>query len=800
MTNTALSNLRIIDLSQYIAGPYCTKLMSGFGAEVIKVERPKTGDRMRTLGPFYKNESDIERSIPFLWLNTGKKSVTLDLETDKGMEIIKGLVSDADVIIESFSPGVMKKLGLNYEALRAINPRLVMTSISNFGQTGPYKNYEAEEIQLNAMSGTMYLTGDPSKPPLNPGPSISQYTAGQHAYIATLMALFERDFSGEGQFVDLSMQESGVEHIEISLTYNLQMGLNKKRGGHMFVPWNTYECQDGYANIIAMPYRHWHRAAELFKDIGLFDKKYDHLRERIDNRSEYEAMLKPCIKVHKGKDLFQEGQSRKLAFGYVAGLDEVIESPQHRDRGFFVEIDHPAVGKHRYCGAPFKMSRTPWRTSRAPLLGEHNEEIFAGIDGSPDNGKEGSKSQGNMKESASLKGLRVIDFSHSWAAPHCARIFADFGAEVIKVEYVRRLCLLRGGRKEDRSYDKHPGWLQVNRNKLAITLDLDIEKDREAFRDLIKTSDVIIENSRTGVMENLGFGYDELIKIKKDLMVLSMSAFGNTGPYSSYAGYGAVFEAVGGIQSLTAYEKSGKPTRIKELDITNGLVGACAVMTALLYRQKTGEGQHIDLSQLEGATHTLIGEHLLEYIMNGTRSLPIGNRHRIYAPQGCYRCKGDDKWVTITVRSEKEWQNFCHILEHPEWISDPRFVTAEERMQNHDVLDSMIGEWTINHTHYYVMNIMQGSGIPSGAVLSTEEIVSNGHLKDRDYFIHEEGDSGGLFMGMPFKLSGGAGRIQWHGPALGKHNEYVLCGLLGRSKEEAKPVHYDDIRTAFDPE
>jgi crotonobetainyl-CoA:carnitine CoA-transferase CaiB-like acyl-CoA transferase len=399
-----------------------------------------------------------------------------------------------------------------------------------------------------------------------------------------------------------------------------------------------------------------------------------------------------------------------------------------------------------------------------------------------------------------LSGVRVIDLSHSWAAPHCARILGDFGAEVIKVEYVRRLCLLRGARKEENVYNSHPGWLQVNRNKYSITLDLKVDADREIFRDLVRISDVLIENSRTGVMERLGFGYQDLAKIKEGLIMLSMSAFGNTGPYASYSGYGAVMEGVGGIQSLTAYEKDGRPARIRELDITNGVAGACAVMTALLYLQGTGKGQYIDLSQLEAATHGLIGEHLLERVMNGSQALPYGNRHRSFAPQGCYRCKGEDRWITLTVRSEDEWRTLCNVLEHPDWISDERFASRDSRMQNQDLLDRLIQEWTLQHTHDEAMQILQKSGISAGAVINVDEIRNSVHLKERKYFTHEEGDSGLLFMGMPFQFAHSHGEVRRRGPELGQHNEYIICQLLGRSQDEVRPVNTDEIGTAFDPD
>ncbi|MCK9419583.1 MAG: CoA transferase [Nitrospirae bacterium] len=379
MTKRALSGLRIIDLSQGIAGSYCTKLLSGFGADVIKVERPGTGDRMRALGPFCRNEEGLETSIPFLWFNTGKKSVTLNFETEKGVELLKRLSEVADVIVEDVSPGITSSRGLNYEVLRKTHPGLIMTSISPFGLTGPYSNYNAEEIELNALSGGMYMTGDPQKAPLAAGPALYQYTAGQHAYIATLMALFQRGSRGEGQQVDVSTQESGLEHIEITLSYQLQQKKNGKRGGHLFVPWGTYECRDGYATVISMPYRHWHRSADLFEDPRLFGKKYAGLRDRMALREEYEEILKPCVKARGKRELFHEGQARNLAFGYVAGIDEVLGSPQHRERGFFEEVDHPVAGKHQYCGAPFKMSETPWQTASAPLLGEHNADVYGGV-------------------------------------------------------------------------------------------------------------------------------------------------------------------------------------------------------------------------------------------------------------------------------------------------------------------------------------------------------------------------------------------------------------------------------------
>lgn len=399
-----------------------------------------------------------------------------------------------------------------------------------------------------------------------------------------------------------------------------------------------------------------------------------------------------------------------------------------------------------------------------------------------------------------LAGIRVVDLTHDWAGPHATRMLADFGAEVIRIEYSRRMDLIRGGRKEGQAYNHHPRWLEINRNKLAMTLDLKCARDLEALKTLVKVSDLVVESSRVGVMANFGLGYEALRTIKPDIIMVSMGAFGQTGPEAAYGGFGGCLEALSGVQALTAYHKHGKPVRIREMDVTNGVIGACAIMTALIYRQRTGKGQWIDLSQLEAPTHGLIGEHLLEYAMNGTQTVPVGNRHARYAPQGCYRCKGDDKWVALAVRSDEEWERFCESIGRPELNQDVRFATRSDRAYNHDELDRLIEEWTILHTHDEAMHLLQAAGIAAGAVLNVVELSADPHLGERRFFQMAKDGSGRFFPGMPFRVSEGRGEIRRRGPHLGEHNEYVLCELLGRSKAELEPLTENKIGTAYDME
>ena len=383
-TEGALAGVRVLDLTHYLAGPYATKLMAAFGAEVIKIERPGAGDPARGLPPFVRGEVTPDTGIPFLYLNTGKQSVTLNLKADAGRAIFRRLVAQADVVVESFSPRVMTGLGLGYESLRGVNPRVVMTSISNFGQTGPYRDYAADEIVEYAMSGLMSLTGDPARPPLGSGAPVAQSTAGLTAYTATLMALYQRGPSGEGRHVDVSIHEAAIDNIEVSVAEYFHSGVvpKRRRDRHPLVPWELYPCRDGYAAVIGGPVRRWLRGLSVFEEPRL--SKFPHMADRMAHRDEVEGLMRPWVARNTKRDIYHAGQARQLAFGYVASVADASASPQHAAREFFVPIDHPVAGSHRYAGPPFRPAATPWRSERAPLLGEHNETVYGRLGYGPD--------------------------------------------------------------------------------------------------------------------------------------------------------------------------------------------------------------------------------------------------------------------------------------------------------------------------------------------------------------------------------------------------------------------------------
>jgi crotonobetainyl-CoA:carnitine CoA-transferase CaiB-like acyl-CoA transferase len=395
-----------------------------------------------------------------------------------------------------------------------------------------------------------------------------------------------------------------------------------------------------------------------------------------------------------------------------------------------------------------------------------------------------------------LSGIRVLDMGHDWACPHAARLLADFGAEVIKVEYIRRLDGMRGGSKKDAAYNRHPRFFQLHRNKRSVTLDLRIPRQHDAFRKLVRRSDVIMENSRPGVLDRLGVGYEVLKELRPDIILLSMSAFGQTGPDQSHSGYGGTIEAVSGIQSLTAYGRGEKPKRIREMDVTNGILGACAILTALIQRHRTGRGCWIDLSEMEAATSALIGEHFLELTINGTTPLPIGNRHSVEAPHGCYRCMGEDRWIVLAIRSDMEWKALCSVIGQSHLAQDARFASSAERMRHHDEIDRLIEEWTSSQTAEEAMRCLQQSGIAAGMVANACDLAADPHLADREWFLSSGGKNSSRYPGFPFRLDEGGGRFLRRGPDLGEGNQSILGELVGIT--ELPTWTEEEIGTAFD--
>jgi crotonobetainyl-CoA:carnitine CoA-transferase CaiB-like acyl-CoA transferase len=375
-----------------------------------------------------------------------------------------------------------------------------------------------------------------------------------------------------------------------------------------------------------------------------------------------------------------------------------------------------------------------------------------------------------------LHGIRILDFSWVLAGPYATRILADFGAEVLKVQPL----LPEAEDTFSRGY--YNTW---NRNKLGITLNLGKPQGVALAKRLVAISDAVVENFTPWVMANWGLDYENLKKVKPDLIMLSMSTMGGSGPWRDYAGFGPTVQAFSGITYLTSYP--GKPPLglgTSYADHIAGLLACFALLGALEYRRRTGEGQYIDVSQVE-AMSSLLGSAILEYMVDGEVE-PVGNSSTEAAPHGVYRCRGDDRWCAIAVFTDEEWLGFKRALGNPPWAEDRKFATLTGRLKNRVELNRLVEGWTKKRTAEEVMALLQGQGVVAGVVQNASDLANDPQLKQQGFFIELDHPELGKTVSdaVPIRLSDTPARYARAAPVQGQDNDYVYGQLLGLSRDE----------------
>lgn len=379
MSNLPLSDVTVIDITQHVAGPFCTKLLADWGAEVIKIENPRGGDGGRRTGPFPKDQPDAEESGLFLYLNTNKKSVTLNLKTATGAGILKDLVKGADILVESFKPRTMSAWGLSYDSLKQVNPSLLMVSISNFGQDGPYRDYKGTDLTLSALGGMTSQQRYEEGAPFKMGGMQALYKTGVTAFAATMGGLLYKATTGQGQHLDISIMEcaaSGDVGAYTTYTYTGASYTGKSLAGLHGHPATFYPCKDGHVYIATglgnIEYLALVMGQPELMENPVFADRY----ARQEKAAEFDALLLPWLMEHGKVEIEQLAQEIRMPFGAVLGIDDVLRDEHLKERHFFVDVDHPRTGTLPYPGSGIKMGETPVRHGRAPLLGEHNVEIL----------------------------------------------------------------------------------------------------------------------------------------------------------------------------------------------------------------------------------------------------------------------------------------------------------------------------------------------------------------------------------------------------------------------------------------
>ncbi len=804
MPKSYLNDLKVLDISQGVAGPFCAKLLGDLGANVIKVEPPE-GDISRRYGPFPDGQADPEQSAAFFFFNTGKQGIVLDLASEEGKQTLARLVCEYDVVVAGESEERLERLGLGYEVFRQWNPSVILTTVSGFGSFGPFSEFESSHLVACAIGGWSNLCGVPDREPLQTGGSTSETLAGAFAAVATSLAVLGRYRHGGGEHVDVSVQEAVLAGASFpTMTYEYH-GTARKR--YSTVGGGAGACymlptRDGYLGVNALTPEQWRMLCGF---LGCENVATDpHFQgvnwNRPDPRlEEIRAIFGDAVRDKSSIDLFHKAQAQRVPFGLVPGLEELYELPPHRERGFFQKITHPVAGTLSIPGIPFNVPGREDRLEigRPPLLGEHDSAISNRL---------AQVAAPAMKAPAHaltphplpLNGLRVLDLSMFFAGPVCAQILADAGADVIKIESVQRIDGWRkSGAPENSgapSWESSPHFNWVNRNKRGITLNLKDPRGVEILKRLLIETDIVIENYTPRVMDSFGLGYETLRTIKPDIIMLSMPGFGSDVSWRDYVAFGMPCEQMSGMAHLTGYEDGGPIfTGTTGGDIYAGVIGAHILLAALHERRMNGKGQHLNMSQME-ACNLFVGDAMTGCALTGTDPGRTGNRHGLFAPQGIYPCL-DDRWIGISCRSDEDWRNLAGLIDPH--LAD-RFPSIESRQLKE--LDDIIGRWTSRKHAYTLMFELQALNIAAGVVQNGPDLLRDPQLLARRSFMLQDrlGIGEKHYPSQPYRFRNTASPPNRRAPTLGEDSIEVLASLAGVSEEELGELLIDDV-TGMDP-
>ncbi len=781
----ALTGLRVLDLTGRMGG-YCGRLLANLGAEVILIEAP-CGESMRREGPFKNDKSHPEGSLAFAAYHTNKRGIVLDLESEEGRQALRQLVGHADVLIEDKPAGYLDSIGLGYTDLKSLNPHLIMTSISGFGLTGPYRDFKGPNLIAFAMGGLMNLCGHPERPPLVGPCDVAYHLGSVHAAFGTLVALYNRRETGCGERVETSLQDVLVADpfLRLITRYGVS-GEVARRTGHSqpTTVAETYRCRDGFARIFCNQPDQWKRLVEwLGNPPELLDPKLENVQNRFPLRPLLNRIIEERTIQYQAKSFFDEFQSQRLAAAPINSPSAFLNDEQTKHRKYVVEIGHAYLGRHRFPGDPYKFSESPSRIERgAPLLGEHQAQV----------GEAFSRPSAWMTELASravpslssrlpFEGVRVLSFPTGIVGPALGSLLAEHGAQVISIEAGRTMRSPQRGQKFQIASD-----LESHRNKKRVAINMKHPEGLVLAKKLIAQSDVVAENFSARVMASWGLDYPHMKEVRPDIIMASLQAFGQTGPRRDYVSFGPILMAFAGMTFLwrdPEIEIPGAASQTAFPDYIAPSYGALAILAALHYRARTGKGQYIDLSQAESAA-AMLAPAYLEWLINGRDPAPQGNFNPFAAPHGCYRCKGDDRWCVISVETEEEWVRFCGVVEHREWAGDSRFADRDARVANRIELDALVESWTLQKTPHQVMLMLQRDGIAAGVVQTAEDLYRDPHLRERgfarDVYLPQAGWL--TRTGPSFRMTDNPFMPKDEAHLAGEDNEAVFGELLGLSK------------------
>lgn len=785
-----LSGLRVVDLSTWIGGAYCTKLLADGGAEVIKVESPE-GDPLRRWSASGALIPPGEDGALFNFLGASKQGVVADPESQADRRSVEELLASADAAIWSRGSALADAPRFAPRELLRAHPHLIVTALTPFGLEGPWRDNAATEFTLQAWSGGIVglARGRPDRAPVYVGGQVGEWLSGVFAAIGTLVSL--RRTGSEGELVDVSMLEALAMCLTYyPVTFNDQLGRPMRR--RRFVPTpGVGAARDGLVGLgcgtgqqwldfcAMVEHPEWTEDPKLFLDRTALAPTID---AWIADRGTDEVL-----------DLASAFRIPNAPIGHGANMPTF---EHFRAREAFVANPLDGATNPR---SPIRLSTGRLRIPEpAPRLGQH---AIAGLlprgDGRRPRGSDGPSG-------LPFDGLRILDMTAYWAGPLASHLLALLGAEVIHLESSNRPdgARLVGGvpQTEDQYWEKGPIFAALNTNKKSLTIDFRDPRGIDLVRRFAATCDVVIENYTPRVLDQMGLGYETLKADRPDLVMVRMPGFGLEGPWRDVAAFAFVIEDASGLTWLTGHPDllPFEPYCIG--DPNAGLHALFGLLVALQHRERTGEGGLVEAAMVDAAAN-VAAEQVIEASAYGAVLSRGGNRGPAAAPQGVYQVAGpdewgrDDCWVAIAVADDAQWRALRRALGDPGWAADPALDTAAGRRGGHDRIDAELQEWCRSRRGDEVVELLWGAGVPVGKVMQPHRQPDLPQLESRDFF--EEVDHPVIgrsrYSTVPMRLSQGPGRFhRRHAPLLGEHTDELLAGV-GLSASEIASLKADGV-------
>ncbi len=795
-----LTDLRVLDLTDHRGelGPWLLGLL---GAEVIRVE-PPGGSPARREHPLVQDGPQDLRSLQFRAYNDGKRSMAVDLRSEEGRRTFLDLLAGSDMVFESGPPGALAEAGISEADLLGASNRFVHVLVTPFGAHGPRATQPASELTLAALGGPMSLQGVGERAPVKISvPQVWRHT-GAEAAVAAMIAYARMSRCGEAQFVDVSAQSAmtwtmlnameahevqGFDFeragLKLQLAVDLQLGHRTKDGYSCQVPTGaTCAPMVGWLIEEGIVASNW-----ADQDWRTYDRRALSGEPMDQTYPEIAAALDELCSRYTRAELLVKGLTYGTTFAPVNRIADLLAFEHLEARSFWSEaVRLPDAPQARYPGWPVTVNgQRPPRAGSVAALDEHGAQLRASPRRQPRRLTPLEQRDGALP----LEGIKVADFSWIGVGPITARCLADHGATVVRVESEQRPDGLRVqppfkdgvfGLNRSNFYGS------FNTSKLSVSLDLANPAGVAVARRLTEWADVVIDSFRPGVMQRLGLGPEHIHANNPSAIVVTTSLLGSGGPMSSMAGYGFHAGAIAGFTDLVGWPDL--PPDGPWMAYTDTICPrflATVILAALDRRARQGEGCHIEGAQLEMALHFLAPE-LLDHQITGRTPSRIGNRDPHLAPQGVYRCAGDDEWCAITIDSDEAWTRFVGAIGSPQWATAPSFTSLAGRLANHDTLDDHIGLWSVDRTAEAVEALLRAASVAAGKVQRSRDLRQDPQYLHRKFYHHLEHSEVGVvpYAGHQFHIRGYESGPRWAAPTLGEHTYQVLSELLGMDSEE----------------